>query len=185
MSTTTPPKQPKSKFLTRAHVEAALKVLATPLLSLLVGYLATLVARYFPGTHVNQSQLVWVFIVALASTVLLTLKWLDRLPIVKTLEANILPVLSNVPMLPEEIVKLIEEFGPKVLTPTVKLLESKVAPAHSGTPIAVEPAPSAAPSTTPTGVAVLDPGMAAYIDAAVQRAIAAMQTPAVAPAVNG
>jgi hypothetical protein len=70
-----------------ATVEAAVKPTFTqvekfvaafsPLIAVLVGYVATLVAKDFPGVSINQDELIWVFIVAFAGVVLLVIRWLE------------------------------------------------------------------------------------------------------------
>lgn len=125
MSAGTQPKAPS--MLT---VETFIKIVLAPSLSILAGYGATLVARYFPGVKVDQNQLVWVFIVGLAAAALLIWKSLDKLTVFQHLAVDLEPVLGHMEAIPgigEDVLKLIDMYGPDIISDLHGLLADKAA----------------------------------------------------------
>ena len=49
----------------------------SPILVGLAGWVATLIARYFPGSHINRDQVLYVFIAGISGGVILVWKFLD------------------------------------------------------------------------------------------------------------
>lgn len=51
-------------------------MLASPILAAFAGWVATIIARYFPGMHIDQSQLIYVFALGVAAVIFVVLKFL-------------------------------------------------------------------------------------------------------------